>query len=366
MIDLYNVSPKFNLGHGGGKIKQKSIMAVCLIFIIALSLSSTAFAATYNTSSNTNTSSTNSSPVKTTTASTSSATTSTNIAAGSSGVTFTNTQVNDASNRVNTFIQTNSRLPNYVTIGNYKVTMPQFLQLMAQNIVNINSGSKASVALRTVNSPPSATETVKSGNIYKSEYITLANSILSTISTTGTAPSYLSSSLGNMKFESLVNSFSKILNYYKTSSKLPNYVSVTPGNSATSGSTTITNSSSVQAILDSIGKTEAQFEDIQGQSSASVMAKVGYGDCWADAEWLYNKLNAAGISARIMGYVGGGTGVWYRHAWVQINTGSGWVNWSYTKYGSQHYGDGLGAAAYVLIAASNKIVDVADMVATGY
>ena len=359
---LIKPSPEFYLGHGGGIIKRKSIMAVSMLLILALSFStSTAFAAT------TNTSNLNSSQVK----AASSTASGPNIAAGSAGtsqMTFNSAQINDASSRVSNFVGTNGRLPNYVTVGSNQVSMPQFLQLEAQNVVNINSGSSAPVSVGTVNSPTNPSETVKSGTFYKSEYVSLAQNVLSTMTTTGTAPNYVSSSLGNIRFESLIYTFSKVLNYDKTYYRLPNTVSVSTWGGEGSGSTISngTTGTSLQSVIDSIGRTEANFRDVQGQSSASTMSRVGYGDCWADSEWLYNKLNAAGVSARIMGYVGGGTGAWYRHAWVQINTGSGWVTWNYAKYASQHHGDGLHAAAYVLIAPSKKIVDVANMVATGY
>ncbi|MCE5215298.1 MAG: pseudomurein-binding protein [Methanobacterium sp.] len=398
-----NYSPKFNLGHGGGKIKR-TLLAFSLLLISCIALSSCSFATETNQTTINGYTYTSAQiqdatdrvnafqetnnrlpnyvtisgqkilindflPYMGNTGSTSTTnSSSTGTSAGTStttGVSFTSAQINDASNRVNSFIGTNSRLPNYVTIGSYQVTIPQFLQLMAQNIVNLNSGITSSITLKTVNSPSSASETVTSGSISKTEYVTIAKNILSTITSTGQAPSNVNSSLGTLKYETVFYSLSKILNYYKTNSRLPNYVSVSAWSTGSSSGTT-TNSSSVQAILDSIGYAEAKFLDIQGQSSASVMTRVGYGDCWADSEWLYNKLNTAGIAARIMGYVGGGTGAWYRHAWVQINTGNGWVNWSYTKYSSHHFGDGLGAAAYVLIAASSKIVDVSDMVATGY
>ena len=398
-----NYSPKFNLGHGGGKIKR-IILAFSLLLISCITLTGCTFATETNqTTINGNTYTTaqiedaanrvntfietnnrlpnyvtissqkipindflpymgGSNGSTTTTGNTSGSTT---PAAGtSSGTSFTSAQINDAAKRVNSFIGTNSRLPNYVTIGSYQITVPQFLQLIAQNIVNINSGLTSSITLKSVASPTSTSETVTRGSVAKTEYVTLAKNILSTITSTGKAPSTVSSSLGTLKYETMVYSLTKILNYYKTNSRLPNYVTVSAWSTGSGG--LIIDSSSVQSILDSIGYAEAKYKDIQGQSSASAMERVGYGDCWADSQWLYNKLNAAGVAARIMGYVGGGTGVWYRHSWVQINTGNGWVNWSYTKYASQHFGDGLGAAAYVLIAASNKIVDVSDMIATGY
>ncbi|HTX61940.1 MAG TPA: pseudomurein-binding repeat-containing protein, partial [Methanobacterium sp.] len=106
-----------------------------------------------------------------------------NLAAGSAATTtatnvssvkkFTSTQINDAASRVKTYIETYNKLPSYVTISSVQVSMPQFLQLLTSNLININSGLTTSVTLKSVSSPSSPTQTLKSGNIYKSAYISL-------------------------------------------------------------------------------------------------------------------------------------------------------------------------------------------------
>jgi len=145
----------------------------------------------------------------------------------SSGVSFTSAQINNASKTVKTFVESNNRLPNFITINSYQVTMPQFLQLMTQNILNIYNGLKSTVTLSTVSSPSSATGNFTSANIYKSEYIKIATSVDSFIDSNGKAPGYVSSTLGNIKFDTLVYTFSKILTYQATNNRLPSYVSVT-------------------------------------------------------------------------------------------------------------------------------------------
>ncbi|HTX61208.1 MAG TPA: pseudomurein-binding repeat-containing protein [Methanobacterium sp.] len=195
-------------------------MTVLFVFFIALSFStSTAFAA----DTITNTSSASSSQVTN-----QSTTTKTNLAAGSpTTVSFTSSQINAASTKVKTFVETNNRLPSYVTISNTQVTMPQFLKLITQNLININSGTSKTISLTTVNSvSTNQTETVKTGNIYKSEYITLAKSINTYINTNGVPQKTLNVSLGKINFSNTVYTFSKILNYYVTNKRLPNYVSV--------------------------------------------------------------------------------------------------------------------------------------------
>ncbi len=52
-----------------------------------------------------------------------------------------------ASTSVKNFINTNKRLPSYVTISGVKITMPQMLYYLSQAIVKIKSGSKTSSTL---------------------------------------------------------------------------------------------------------------------------------------------------------------------------------------------------------------------------
>src|SRR5690606_25915239 len=109
-----------------------------------------------------------------------------------------------------------------------QVTMPQFLQLVTDNLLNINSGLKTSVTLKNVNNPSSPVEDATSGTLYKSEYLKLAQSIKSSIDNTGTAPDYVTSSLGTIRYESLIYNFSKVLNFQMNNQRLPNTVSVNP------------------------------------------------------------------------------------------------------------------------------------------
>ena len=126
---------------------------------------------------------------------------------------------------------------------------------------------------------------------------------------------------------------------------------------------TNTTNTNITAKLNTIGQQEAQYKDVQGVSDVNSFTQLGYGDCWADSTWLYDKLTAAGIQARIMGYEDEGYGVGYRHAWVEINAGNGWTMWNYTGYNSQHYGDVGDGTPYVLIGPGNS---TANIESTGY
>ena len=278
-------------------------MAILLLCTIALPFSAgTAFAANTNLTNTTttpnlvnvtdknttiinNTQATVNPTVKTTSTNTSTINTTINttvkssskLAAGSpSSVSFSQAQINSAAVKVTTFVQINHRLPNYVTISNTEVTLPQFLQLITANLLNINKGLNTIVSLKTVNTPSNSTDTVKNGNILKSEYLSIAQSIQTTITSTGKAPSYINSSLGKINFNNLVYTYSKILNFQNTNKRLPTYVSVE------SWSKVIANTASsegaaalrpVYIVSDNINNVQADTARINDLISA--LAKLG-------------------------------------------------------------------------------------------
>ena len=254
-------------------------------------------------------------------------------------ISFTPSQIGAASTKVKAYYEKNNKLPSNVVINNHKVTMPQFLQLVSDDIYQISNKKTTAITLKNVAAPSKPVENLKSGQLTKSQYINLAKLTRSYIYSTGKAPNSINSTLGTIKYQNLIYNFSKILAFQAANKRLPNFDSVAPV------STGVKTSSHALATVDSIGYAEAKFRDVQGQSSASVMEKCGYGDCWADSSWLYGKLSAAGISVRIMSTTSGG--ILYLHRWVEINVGSGWQTWNYAKYHSQHY-SAMGSGRYVV------------------
>ena len=294
-------------------IERKAITAVLLIFFIALVFStSTAFAA----NNTTNTSST----VKTTT----------NLAAGSaaagSSVSFTRAQINTAAKSTKSYIETYKKLPSYITIGKSKVTMPQFLNLMVQNVININSKTTRSVTLTTVNSPSNAAETVKTGNIYKSEYIKIAATLKSYMKTYKKAPNYIATSKGRINFKTMVYTYTKILSFQKTYNRLPKYVSVKNWNQITGEGTTYKNLRPVYITCDLISNT--RVDTARNNALATALQKLGvkavnYGV--KGAVWNLLKDNSVPRNALIIEILGGADAAYIKEkgsAWYQNALGS--------------------------------------------
>ena len=271
-------------------------------------------------------------------------TTGTNI---SSNVTYTPSQINTAATKVTNFYNTNQRLPNYVTINNHQVTMPQFLWLLAYETRQINNGTNNSITFKNVTSPKNATETVKAGTLTKTEYLNLAQIIKSNISSTGKAPNNVNSSLGKIRFETLIYTYSKILNFYVTNHRLPNTVSVNPWSNIV---TPITPAGVVQTV-DNIMIGASKYRYISGISNAAGLMANGGGDCWAMSDYLYQKLTAAHVHARIIQYA---TAYASNHRSVQCYYNGAWVNVPYRQYFSTDLFNDVANSNYSLVA-DNKL-----------
>lgn len=152
--------------------------------------------------------------------------------------TFTLKQLSDAAGRVKAFIETNKKLPTYVQISSVQVSMPQFLYLLSTATSQVNSGVLTPITLKSVSSPTGSTENMKNGTIYKSEYVEIANRIKSFVDANGLAPNYLSTSLGKIRYESAIYLYSRVMDYYGTNARLPNYASMKAWTASSTSTTT--------------------------------------------------------------------------------------------------------------------------------
>ena len=156
---------------------------------------------------------------------------------------FTLSEINSASSRIKSFIDTNHRLPNHVTIGTTQISMSEFLKLMTGGLIQLNNGKTTSIKFLGVSVPQESTGTFKTGSISKTEYMDIAKRINTFIDSNNNAPNYASSSLGKINYESLVYMFAKVFNFYNTNNALPNNVTmdsafkVSPSNSNETGTT---------------------------------------------------------------------------------------------------------------------------------
>ena len=145
-------------------------------------------------------------------------------------VKFTQNNINVVATKLVTYIKSTHKLPTYIMVSGKNITLSQFLYLLTVDLIGINSKSQSSITLKTVKTPIlSVAETATNGKIYKTSYINIAKKINNYINLHSTAPITASSSLGLIRYESLIYSFSKILGYYNTNKILPAYVTIQRG-----------------------------------------------------------------------------------------------------------------------------------------
>ena len=151
------------------------------------------------------------------------------VVSNSNTVFYSVDQVNDAASRVKTYVEVNHRLPNYVTMAGKQVSMPSFLQLSNAELLSINGNLCTSFISRSFGTAPTPSETATTGNINSTEYLDIANRVNSFLSSNGQAPNYARSSLGNIRYESLIYMYSQILSSYSSTNKTtPNYITANP------------------------------------------------------------------------------------------------------------------------------------------
>jgi hypothetical protein len=267
--------------------------------------------------------------------------------------------IETAANSVKSFIETNHRLPAYVTISNNQIQIPAYLNLLVDSVININSGSTARIVLKDYQSPSNPSETLTSGNIQSAEYLTMAKSIVSYMETNGAAPNYATSSLGNVQYESLVYMYSKIANFVSVNGRLPNYVSMTPWTTTTNTHQTIasdiaqylqptancqstnaqiiaTANSIIQGATDPLTKATRIYNWVRDNIGYSFYYNTKNGavgtlnaktaNCCDTTHLLIALERAAGIPAE---YVHGycqftSSGNWYGHVWAQLYVNGKW------------------------------------------
>ena len=273
-----------------------------------------------------------------------------------------------------TFYNSNGRLPNTVTTGGYTFSLPEFLYVMSQAIYQLgNSNTKAISILTGISDPTSPSGDTISGDLSSSAYVTLAKNVASFITTNKRAPNYASSTLGNIAYSELVDSFSRILAFYGTNSRLPSTVTIsyTSSSSSSSSSSSISltgtglnenagsvtksdylkattncevGNSAIKKVVNSLtsgltsdyDKAVAIFNYVRDTLSYSFYYNTKYGaagtlsakkgNCVDHAHLLVAMFRTAGLAAR---YVHGSctftSGSTYGHVWAQVLVDGKWV-----------------------------------------
>ena len=144
--------------------------------------------------------------------------------------TYTLSQIQNAASVVRNYIETNRILPKHVLIANHQVPISDFLDLLTKATLNINRGINTAIEQNNLKIPDHSTEQINSGNIYRIEYIVLANNIQKYMAKENEAPFAITTTRGPVSFESQIYLYSRIVDFYGSRNRLPNFASINPWN----------------------------------------------------------------------------------------------------------------------------------------
>ena len=125
-------------------------------------------------------------------------------------------------------IEANKKMSSSIKIGTKNYGPAQYMYLASKALIAINGGTTSgSASVVALAEPSNTSETLSPDNIYLTEYVKLANNMITWLDNNAVGPAYVSTSLGNMDYKMAIYMLAKILRYYKNNSALPNYCSVT-------------------------------------------------------------------------------------------------------------------------------------------
>jgi parallel beta-helix repeat protein len=153
------------------------------------------------------------------------------VVSNSSTIFVTTDQIKNASESLKSYVETNHTLPSSVTISGRQITMPQFLKLSVNSVINIESYLNTSIILDNLGSPTNASaENITVGTLSNDEFLGIATEINKYIDSNQNAPNNVyNTSLGSsMGYESLVYMFANIMTSYNTTESTPDQVSIIP------------------------------------------------------------------------------------------------------------------------------------------
>jgi hypothetical protein len=148
---------------------------------------------------------------------------------GSKQTTISQSLIWSASTSIKNYVNSNGKLPNYVTISGYKYSMPEFLYLLSKAINTRLSGSTSAIAVKyDVKNPSSPSGATISKTFTKSQYNDMAKRFVKYINTYNKAPNCLSSSygVGNIQYQTALYGLACVGSYIGVNKAIPTTLTI--------------------------------------------------------------------------------------------------------------------------------------------
>ena len=257
--------------------------------------------------------------------------------AGDVGGSIALSDILTASVDLKNYIETNSKLPKEVALSSGGFTLAEFLYLMSKAIVNINNGNLSDISSLDVNNPASPTGDVIDAYLSKVDYVDVANRVANFIVGYSQAPNYASSTLGKISYNELVDSFSRILDYYvENDGSLPSSVHIVYSGGSSSSSISELANSLIEGLTSTRDKAVALYNYVRDsisysfyyntQKGAQGTLTSGSGNCCDQAQLLVAMARSVGLTVRFATGTCTFSSGTYGHVWVQFNIDGTWIN----------------------------------------
>ena len=230
----------------------------------------------------------------------------------------------------------NNAFPDYIVVPEGKYTVQQFLYLMSKAIVQINASNFNQIKMIDLGGPGSPSGDVIDGDLTKAQYLDVASRVAKFVETNKLIPNYASSTLGKISYASLVDSFSRILNYYGDHGAMPTSVHV-KSISPSSKSIADLSKSLIAGLTSTRDKAVALYNYVRDyityefyydtQKGAEGTLTSGSANCCDQAQLLVAMARSVNLTVRFAtGYCTFSSGSSYGHVWAQFLIDGTWIN----------------------------------------
>ncbi|MBE6509999.1 MAG: cysteine protease [Methanobrevibacter millerae] len=259
------------------------------------------------------------------------------VTPGKTGDEISLASVIDGAVYLKAYIEENEDTPEYIVLDEGKYTLQQFLYLMGYAILEINASSTEDIALEEISGGPSTPSgDVIDASLSKEDYMDVVLRVTNFIIDNNWIPNYASSTVGKIIYYELLDSFSRILNYYSENGDLPSSVKIVYSG-VSSKSISDLSKSLIKGLSTERDKAVALYNYVRDyisysfyyntQKGAEGTLTSGSGNCCDQAQLLVAMARSVNMTVRFAtGYCTFSSGSTYGHVWVQFLIGGSWIN----------------------------------------
>lgn len=248
------------------------------------------------------------------------------------------------------YIQVNRKAPSNIIIAGKTVNPSTFTGILSNTLVNLSNSKKTDITIQTIANAPTPIPSLTGGQLIKTDYLDACKRLISWNTKNKKTPNYVTTPIGNLSPENLVDMLSRAVKFYSDTKALPNYINVgsvgqpgTPSTVPTDLKPYLTatlncevQDATIQARAKELKTAEKIFNFVRDKLKYLLYYNTRYGavgtlkrndaNCCDHSHLLVALSRAAGIPAR---YVHGsckfGDGKFYGHVWAELYVNGKWV-----------------------------------------